>query len=145
MPRYPVFTPQEISVFRKAIDAYRAPGAYEPGKWSVSPLNRRPEIVGTMPGKIVLRDIAVRTTEQMPEVVLPAAERPWASTSSPARRRPMSSDTARQWRGPAPHSGGQTGGTRPHIARNGRPPTRTVSAMWWTAGHRGVGGLRGGG
>ena len=75
MPRYPVFTPQEISVFRKAIDAYRAPGAYEPGKWSVSPLNRRPEIVGTMPGKIVLRDIAVRTTEQMPGVVLPAAER----------------------------------------------------------------------
>ena len=75
MPPHPVFTPQEISVFRRAIGTYRAPGAYEPGKWSVSPLTRRPEIVGTFPRQIVLRDIAVRTTEQMPGVVLPAAER----------------------------------------------------------------------
>jgi hypothetical protein len=75
MPRYPVFTPEEISAFRRAISTYREPGAYVTGQWSVSPLNRRPDIVGTFPRTFVLRDIAVRTTEQMPGVVLPAADR----------------------------------------------------------------------
>src|SRR5262244_4555821 len=65
MPRYPVFTPEEISAFRRVINTYREPGAYAPGQWSVSPLNRRSDIVGTYPSKIVLRDIAVPTTEQM--------------------------------------------------------------------------------
>ena len=57
MPRYPVFTSEEISAFCRAIDTYREPGSYAPGQWSVSPLNRRPEIVGTFPRSIVLRDI----------------------------------------------------------------------------------------
>jgi isopropylmalate/homocitrate/citramalate synthase len=75
MPRIPVFSPDDVKSFQQALDKYRAPGAYEPGKWSVSPLNRRADVAGTFPKKVVLRDIAVRTTEQMPGVVLPKEER----------------------------------------------------------------------
>jgi 2-isopropylmalate synthase len=70
MPRFPVFSATETETFRRAIDRYRAPGSYEPGKWSVSPLNRRPDVVGEFPRRVVLRDIALRTTDQMPGVVL---------------------------------------------------------------------------
>ena len=75
MPRFPVFSAAETETFRRAIDKYRAPGAYEPGRWSVSPLNRRPDVVGEFPGKVVLRDIALRTTDQMPGVVLSSENR----------------------------------------------------------------------
>lgn len=75
MPRFPVFSPEETEAFRCAINKYRAPGAYEPGKWSVSPLNRRAEIVGGFPRRVVLRDIALRTTDQMPGVVLSPEDR----------------------------------------------------------------------
>lgn len=75
MPRIPVFSPTDVAGFRDALDRYRAPGAYEPGRWSVSPLNRRSDITGGFPSKVVLRDIAIRTTEQMPGVVLPKADR----------------------------------------------------------------------
>ena len=75
MPRMPVFTAEEVQNLRATIDRYREPGAYEPGRWSVSPLNRRPEVAGAWPGRVVLRDIAARTTEQMPGVVLPAENR----------------------------------------------------------------------
>jgi isopropylmalate/homocitrate/citramalate synthase len=75
MPREPVFSAEETAKFRHALDKYREPGAYEPGKWSVSPLNRRAEIAGAFPEKVILRDIAIRTTEQMPGVVLPARDR----------------------------------------------------------------------
>jgi hypothetical protein len=80
MPRFPVFSAAETESFRAAINKYRAPGSYEAGKWSVSPLNRRPEIVGEFPG-VVLRDIALRTTDQMPGVVL----RPPTAADSCAR------------------------------------------------------------
>ncbi len=47
MPSHPVFTPQEISLCRRAIDTYRAPGAYEPGKWivlaSICPIHSQEE------------------------------------------------------------------------------------------------------
>ena len=75
MPRIPVFSQSDVASFREALDRYRAPGAYEPGKWSVSPLNRRDDITGGFPGQVVLRDIAIRTTEQMPGVVLPQEDR----------------------------------------------------------------------
>ncbi len=75
MPRIPVFSPEEVTSFRAALDEYREPGAYEPGKWSVSPLNRRADVVGTLPHKVILRDIAIRTTEQMPGVILPPEDR----------------------------------------------------------------------
>jgi 2-isopropylmalate synthase len=75
MPQFPVFSATETQSFRAAINKYRAPGSYEAGKWSVSPLNRRPEIVGEFPKNVVLRDIALRTTDQMPGVVLAPADR----------------------------------------------------------------------
>jgi len=75
MPKFPVFTPDEAKTFQRAINRYRAPGAYEPGKWSVSPLARRADVVGTFPERVVLRDIALRTTDQMPGVVLSPEDR----------------------------------------------------------------------
>ena len=75
-PEIPVFKSDEVEAFRAAIDRYREPGAYEPGKWMVSGLNRRRDVVGReFPAQIVLRDITPRTTEQMPGVVLPPQER----------------------------------------------------------------------
>src|SRR5689334_16529734 len=66
MPAPSVFTNEEISSFRQTIDGLREPGAYVQGKWSVSPLNRRADIVqGNFPPRIILRDITLRTTEQM--------------------------------------------------------------------------------
>jgi len=75
MPRFPVFSSSEVESFQQAINRRRARGAYEPGKWSVSPLARRKDIVGSFPKKVVLRDIALRTTDQMPGVVLPSSDR----------------------------------------------------------------------
>ena len=75
MPRIPVFTSEEVQSLRATVDRYREAGAYEPGRWSVSPLNRRPEVAGAWPRQVILRDIAARTTEQMPGVVMPAEDR----------------------------------------------------------------------
>ena len=75
MPKFPVFTAAESGQFQQAINRYRAPGAYEPGKWSVSPLARRKDVVGEFPERVVLRDIALRTTDQMPGVVLAPEDR----------------------------------------------------------------------
>ncbi len=75
MARDPVFSPEQVKSFQDAINKYREPGSYEPGKWSVSPLNRRAHIAGKFPEKVILRDISIRTTEQMPGVVLPPEDR----------------------------------------------------------------------
>lgn len=76
MPLIPVFTDEEVERMRAAIDALRKPGAYEPGKWMVSPLNRRADVLGgEFPRDVVLRDIALRTLEQMPGVNLAPADR----------------------------------------------------------------------
>jgi len=64
-----VFTPSEIDRFRAEIAARRSPGAYEPGRWSVSPLNRDPAVAGAMPTSIRLRDATLRSIETMPGVV----------------------------------------------------------------------------
>jgi isopropylmalate/homocitrate/citramalate synthase len=76
MPQLPVFTPEEIQALRAALNRYRQPGAYEPGRWMVSPLNRRPAVLGgAFPRAVTLRDITLRTTEQMPGLVLGPEER----------------------------------------------------------------------
>ena len=67
-----VFTAEEIRRYQDDINSVRAPGAYEPGRWSVSPLNRDPDVVGTMPAKVRLRDITLRAVESMPGVVMTA-------------------------------------------------------------------------
>jgi isopropylmalate/homocitrate/citramalate synthase len=76
MPQIPVFTPEEVRALQAGLARYREPGAYEPGKWMVSPLNRRPDVLGrAFPASTTLRDITLRTTEQMPGVVLAAEDR----------------------------------------------------------------------
>jgi hypothetical protein len=75
MPRFPVFSPAETESFRAAIDKYRAPGSYEPGKWSVEPAQPQARDRRRFSGQVVLRDIALRTTDQMPGVVLAPADR----------------------------------------------------------------------
>lgn len=69
MDKPPVFTPAEIAAFQAEIAARRAPGAFEPGRWSVSPLNRDPDVVGQMPAAIRFRDSTLRSLETMPGVV----------------------------------------------------------------------------
>lgn len=64
-----VFTPDEIARFRAELAARRAPGAYEPGRWSVSPLNRRTDVVGSLPTSVRLRDATLRSVETLPGVV----------------------------------------------------------------------------
>lgn len=69
MQKPPVFTPDEIAAFRAEIARRRTPGAYQPGRWSVSPLNRDPAVVGVMPSAVRLRDSTLRSIEAMPGVV----------------------------------------------------------------------------
>ena len=69
MDRPPVFSPDEITRFRAELAARRAPGAYEPGRWSVSPLNRRTDVVGSLPASVRLRDATLRSVETLPGVV----------------------------------------------------------------------------
>jgi isopropylmalate/homocitrate/citramalate synthase len=75
MPQIPVFRADEVEALRSALDRHRTPGAYMPGQWMVSALNRRPDVAGRFPSRLLLRDITLRTTEQMPGVVLSAADR----------------------------------------------------------------------
>ncbi|MEU6549130.1 hypothetical protein ABZ915_02430 [Streptomyces sp. NPDC046915] len=69
MEKPPVFTPEEIARFRVELAARRAPGAYEPGRWSVSPLNRRTDVTGSPPSSVRLRDATLRSVETLPGVV----------------------------------------------------------------------------
>jgi isopropylmalate/homocitrate/citramalate synthase len=68
----PVFTNDEISRFRAELADKRQPGAYEPGRWSVSPLNRDAAVTGPMPTSIRLRDATLRSVETLPGVVATA-------------------------------------------------------------------------
>ncbi|MHC3475200.1 hypothetical protein ACYF6T_41935 [Streptomyces sp. 7R007] len=69
MDKPAVFTPEEIARFRAELAGKRVPGAYEPGRWSVSPLTRRPEVRGAMPASVRLRDATLRSVETLPGVV----------------------------------------------------------------------------
>jgi hypothetical protein len=71
-----IFTADEIRTMRDTLQSYRPADCYAQGKWMVSPLNRqwgtRP---GAFPGRVDLRDISMRTMEQMPGVVNSPEER----------------------------------------------------------------------
>ncbi|MEU5095390.1 hypothetical protein [Streptomyces sp. NPDC020996] len=69
MDKPAVFTAEEIARFRAELAAKRAPGAYEPGRWSVSPLDRRPDVTGPLPRSVRLRDATLRSVETLPGVV----------------------------------------------------------------------------
>ena len=72
MDKPAVFTAEEIARFRAELAERRSPGAYEPGRWSVSPLNRRPDVVGELPRSVRLRDATLRSVETLPGVVASA-------------------------------------------------------------------------
>lgn len=69
MQKPPVFTQDEVDSFRREIASRRAPGSYEPGRWSVSPRNRDVAVTGEMPSRVRLRDATLRSIETMPGVV----------------------------------------------------------------------------
>jgi isopropylmalate/homocitrate/citramalate synthase len=56
----------EFDMLQKAVARCRTPETLIKGKWSVSPVNRDPGAVGTLPAKVTLRDISLRTIEQTP-------------------------------------------------------------------------------
>lgn len=73
-------TDEEVQFIRNQLNSMRPRETYEPGKWYVSNLNRKPEVLGAalpdhMPDSIVLRDITLRTIEQVPGVSITPAER----------------------------------------------------------------------
>ena len=69
MEKPTVFTADEIARFRAELAGRRVPGAYEPGRWSLSPLNRAPDAVAGLPASIRLRDATLRSVETLPGVV----------------------------------------------------------------------------
>lgn len=76
----PHLTPEESQRMRDAFAARRRPGSYEPGKWSVSPYNRDPQVLGAgwpdrYPESVVLRDITLRVIEQTPGVTVTREQR----------------------------------------------------------------------
>lgn len=71
---------EEVDVARNELERLRTTADYEPGKWCLSGLNRRPEALGLampdhMPRKVLVRDITLRTAEQAAGVVLSHADR----------------------------------------------------------------------
>lgn len=51
-------------------------GSYEPGRWMVSAFNRRPDIIkGDFQKKVIVRDITLRTSEQLSGVAISDADR----------------------------------------------------------------------
>jgi isopropylmalate/homocitrate/citramalate synthase len=73
MDKPAVFTDEEIARFRAELAGKRVPGAHAPGRWSVSPLNRRPDVRGPMPPSVRLRDATLRSVETLPGVVASTA------------------------------------------------------------------------
>lgn len=68
-----VFTNSEQEQFRADIATSRVPGAFEAGRWSVSPLNR--DAATAMPRTVRLRDVSVRGMESMPGSIISAEEK----------------------------------------------------------------------
>lgn len=71
-----IFTEQELALAKEDLATFRSAGGHEEGKWMVSALNRT---CGTGKGhfrdSVRLRDITLRTMEQMPGVINTAQER----------------------------------------------------------------------
>ena len=73
-------TDEEVKDMREQLNVLHAQGNYEPGKWFLSGLNQKPEVLGLalpdhMPKKVILRDITMRTAEQARGVILTSADR----------------------------------------------------------------------
>ena len=73
-------TEKEIAVIREAVARRRTPKTLVDGKWSVSPLNQDPAVIGRcgdgrLQECVVIRDITLRTAEQAAGVWLSKAQR----------------------------------------------------------------------
>lgn len=70
---------EEVRLVHQQIAERRKPGSFEPGKWSVSALNRAPESFQVaplgFPPKVTLRDITLRTIYQKPGVSIRKEDR----------------------------------------------------------------------
>ncbi len=71
-----IFTDAEIAQANEDLAKMRTSGAYEPGRWMVHSLSRSlGRDAGHFPARVKLRDITLRTMEQMPGVVNTPEER----------------------------------------------------------------------
>lgn len=68
-------TDDEVALLQQAVARSRTPETLVKGKWSVSPLNRDPAVVGSLPSAVTLRDISLRTIEQTPGAWLSQRQR----------------------------------------------------------------------
>lgn len=60
---------------RAALAPMQTPGAYEPGRWWVPAHSRSPEVLADAPSSVAIRDITMRTIEQMAGIAMPKADR----------------------------------------------------------------------
>lgn len=80
MGKHWFLTDEEVKIAQDELEKLRKTADYEPGKWCLSGLNRKPEALGLalpdhMPKKVLVRDITLRTAEQAAGVILSHAER----------------------------------------------------------------------
>ena len=73
-------TAQEAKLIRDAVLSRRTPKTLVDGKWSVSPLNQDPAVIGRfgggrLPEKVIIRDITLRTIDQAPGVWITEPQR----------------------------------------------------------------------
>ncbi len=64
----------DIEHIQKEVAAFRKPGSYEPGKWSVSHHNRNPRVLGKEAEKLGMINRAVPEDRLEPEVMTMARE-----------------------------------------------------------------------
>lgn len=71
-----VFTSEELIKMREALAEFRTDASYSPDRWMVSKYQRDPRVVqAILPKAIKLRDITLRTAEQMPGVFIAPEDR----------------------------------------------------------------------
>lgn len=67
---YTIFSADEVQAMKSSLDRFRRGPGYEPDRWRVSDVNRRPEFRDGFARTVRLRDITLRVSEQMSTVML---------------------------------------------------------------------------
>ncbi|HEY6429911.1 MAG TPA: hypothetical protein VIX84_21995 [Acidimicrobiales bacterium] len=70
-----VFSVEEVSALRAALDSFRTGEGFARGRWKVSDANRSPDVVGVLPTSVSVRDLTLRVSEQMAHVALSQDDR----------------------------------------------------------------------